>query len=173
MRLFHISEEAGIEAFQPRPASEAWPELEGRYVWAIEEELLTNYLFPRDCPRVCLRATDASDPAHVDSLMAGDRSPLILLDERWRQSVNRAKLFLHEFCPNDFKLLHKCAGYWVSEETQYPIRTETVDDALAQIREAGVRVQFRTDLETIVREVAKSSLRFSIIKMNNAPGNCR
>jgi hypothetical protein len=165
MRLFHVSEEPDITVFHPRPASAAWPGLEGRFVWAIEEELLANYLFPRECPRICLRAVDTSNPADMDALMAGERTPLILLDERWAPRVERSRLFVYEFRPDDFRLLHACAGYWVAETMQYPVGCEVVDDALRRIRMGGVRVEIRAELGSFAAAVVKSSLRYSIIRM--------
>ena len=52
MILYHISEEAGIEVFVPRPVKNQSCGVEGNAVWAIDEEHLANYLLPRDCPRV-------------------------------------------------------------------------------------------------------------------------
>ena len=52
MRLFHVSEEAGIEVFYPRiPARNDLDRSVG-LVWAIDEDRLPNFLTPRDCPRV-------------------------------------------------------------------------------------------------------------------------
>lgn len=49
-RLFHVSEDSGIEVFEPRPAA-LFPNL-GPVVWAVAESHLVNYLLPRECPRV-------------------------------------------------------------------------------------------------------------------------
>ena len=59
-RLFHFSDDPGIERFEPRPvlvpserpAGQEW--LNGPLVWAITEERQAAYLFPRDCPRILL-----------------------------------------------------------------------------------------------------------------------
>ena len=45
--LFHISEEADIQKFEPR-SSEYTAE---PVVWAIDTKRLRNYLLPRECPR--------------------------------------------------------------------------------------------------------------------------
>jgi hypothetical protein len=44
--LFHISEESGIERFEPRPSQYAMELV----VWAIDADHLRNYLLPRECP---------------------------------------------------------------------------------------------------------------------------
>ena len=46
--LFHVSEERGIEEFEPRAPKEGGDPV----VWAIHAVRLPNYLVPRDCPRV-------------------------------------------------------------------------------------------------------------------------
>ena len=51
-RLFHISEEGGIDQFDPRPSPSFFAEIKGDVVFAISGKLLHNYLLPRDCPRV-------------------------------------------------------------------------------------------------------------------------
>ena len=50
--LFHISEELGIERFEPL-TSESVSE---PVVWAIDADHLRNYLLPRECPRVTYSA---------------------------------------------------------------------------------------------------------------------
>jgi hypothetical protein len=50
--LFHVSEDAGIIRFEPRPSEYT----DDPVVWAIDDERLRNYLLPRDCPRVTCHA---------------------------------------------------------------------------------------------------------------------
>ena len=47
MVLFHVSEQKGIERFEPRAIDESAEPL----VWAVDDDRLRNYLVPRDCPR--------------------------------------------------------------------------------------------------------------------------
>jgi hypothetical protein len=46
--LFHVSEEAGLARFEPRPS----PSADAPVVWAVDADRLRNYLLPRECPRV-------------------------------------------------------------------------------------------------------------------------
>jgi hypothetical protein len=48
--LFDVSEQADIHVFHPRLFSTA-PDI-GPVVWANDAVKLSNYLLPRDCPRV-------------------------------------------------------------------------------------------------------------------------
>jgi len=56
--LFHISEDADIKIFNPRPSPSYFEGIRGNVVFAISEKLLHNYLFPRECPRVAFYAGD-------------------------------------------------------------------------------------------------------------------
>jgi hypothetical protein len=49
--LFHVSEESGIERFEPRASEDG----RGPVVWAIDAGRLRNHLLPRECPRDLLR----------------------------------------------------------------------------------------------------------------------
>ena len=54
MTVYHVSEEPGIELFEPRPIDASGDS----FVWAIDDEHLRNYLVPRECPaRHVLRRT--------------------------------------------------------------------------------------------------------------------
>lgn len=58
MRLFHVSEEPDISVFEPRPVVRRDLDPEAKYVWAIDEDHLPNFLTPRNCPRVCYRVNN-------------------------------------------------------------------------------------------------------------------
>jgi len=75
MRLFHFSEESDIAVFDP---------IDG-VVWAIDDEMAVNYLFPRECPRVTFGAwelTTETDRAWFESLANGARRVLVI-EEGW------------------------------------------------------------------------------------------
>ena len=84
-RLFHISEEAGIECFEPRPASHKdWPDLKGAYVWGIAEEVLSNYLFPRDCPRICCRASSNTNETDRKRFLGHNGEATLYAERNWK-----------------------------------------------------------------------------------------
>jgi Family of unknown function (DUF6886) len=70
--LFHISEEAGISRFEPRPSEYTADPV----IWAVDDERLRNYLLPRDCPRVTYYAGSQTT--------AADRERLLGLRQRGR-----------------------------------------------------------------------------------------
>jgi hypothetical protein len=64
LRLFHVSDIAGMKSFEPRPSRTG-----EAFVWAIGEPRLANYLVPRDCPRVTFYAdqnTSEEDRAKIN-----------------------------------------------------------------------------------------------------------
>ena len=50
LRLFHVSEEPDIEVFAPRLPKRKNLDPTVGLVWAIDEQRLSNFLTPRDCP---------------------------------------------------------------------------------------------------------------------------
>jgi hypothetical protein len=63
--LFHVSEQHGIELFEPR-----WSENAGKKVlWAIDADHLRNYLVPRECPRVTYYAGPQTTTADVERFL--------------------------------------------------------------------------------------------------------
>ena len=63
--LFHVSEESGIERFEPRPSQ--YPD--EPVVWAIDADRLRNYLLPRECPRVTYYAGRETTAADVERFL--------------------------------------------------------------------------------------------------------
>ena len=61
MRLFHFSDDPGITRFEPRTPPHR-PEIEP-LVWAVGEDHVATYLFPRDCPRILLWLTPTTTDA--------------------------------------------------------------------------------------------------------------
>src|SRR5262245_7545853 len=73
--LFHISEEAGIERFEPRPSKYT----DEPVVWALDADRLRNYLVPRDCPRVTYYASRTTTAANVERFLGS--SPAVVAVE--------------------------------------------------------------------------------------------
>src|SRR5918995_828962 len=76
--LFHVSEQAGIEVFEPR-----WSEIAGgSVVWAIDADHLRNYLVPRDCPRVTYYAGRETTAADVERFL-GSGPSVVAVESGW------------------------------------------------------------------------------------------
>jgi hypothetical protein len=63
--LFHVSEEADIDRFEPRPSHNA----DGPVVWAVDADRLRSYLLPRQCPRVTYYAGPQTTAADVERFL--------------------------------------------------------------------------------------------------------
>ena len=61
--LWHFSEDPSLGRFLPRDGK----------VWAIDEPHSWLYWFPRDCPRACFWAVEATTDDDVERWLNGDR----------------------------------------------------------------------------------------------------
>jgi hypothetical protein len=179
MRLFHFSDDSGIEVFVPRPVRVPAQRAEGRdwlngpLVWAIDELYQPMYLFPRDCPRILLWPTPETRPEDKETWWRGSSAKVIAyIETEWRARLDEALLWRYEFSAHDFEDLGD-AGMWVSRNKVRPINTESVGDLPTCL--SGLSVELRS-LESLapLKDVWKTSLHASGIRLRNArdwPGN--
>jgi hypothetical protein len=158
MRLFHVSDDPAIVRFEPRPARDG-----ALKVWAIEERMACNYLLPRDCPRVCFRATGG-----VESHLLEGADAVVAIEAAWLERVRTAVLFRYELPTAGFALEDLTAGYWTSAEAVTPLRVDRITDPPERIAEAGARLVVLPSLWPLHDEVMASGLDFSMIRMRNA-----
>jgi hypothetical protein len=161
--LYHVSEESGIDRFEPRLSRNA----DHPVVWAVSGERLRNYLLPRDCPRVTFFAGEVTQPADVVRFL-GSSSAVVAFEASWLERIRRTRLFCYKLPPESFKCVDKCAGYFHSTEAVRPEQVEVVGDLLAALASRGVEIRILQSLWTLHDAVADSTLGFSIIRMRNA-----
>ena len=119
LRLFHLSEEENIQKFEPRISKEQWNYK--KYVWAISEEKLHNYLLPRECPRICINLEHSKIPkAWLRKNKANNRRAIIFVSKDWNERIENCTLFKYEFSSDNFTLIDKIAGYYVSPKSKTP-----------------------------------------------------
>ena len=165
MRLYHISETPDIKEFVPQPSHRKVKNL----VWAISEDKLPNYLLPRDCPRVTFSPKDNSDPTDIKRLMGcSDAKTVIAIEKKWIPIIQNTVIYKYEFNPTDFILDHESAGYYVTEKPQKPISVTVIDDILNELLKYDIELRILPSLWKIREEVIRSTLDFSIIRMNKA-----
>lgn len=110
MKLYHVSEEPGIEIFTPRPSPQAYNKITGNVVFAISDNMLHNYLLPRDCPRVTYFAKENSLKTDIETYIGDtDKRYIINIEKSWIERVKNAKLYLYDFPVDSFELLDKGA----------------------------------------------------------------
>lgn len=88
MRLFHVSEESDIVKFIPRYS----PHTDKPVVWAISENKITNYLLPRNCPRIAFCAGKNTSPADRQYFLSSSQQ-VIAIEALWYEQVTNTKLY--------------------------------------------------------------------------------
>ena len=161
--LFHVSEESGIERFEPRPSPYAGEPV----VWAIDADHLRNYLLPRECPRVTYHAGRETNAADVERFL-GSSPAVIAVENAWLERLRSCRLYCYHLPPETFACLDECAGYFVSRAPVVPSHVQVFDDLLAALLGRGVELRFVPDLWSLREAVISSTLKFSIIRMRNA-----
>ena len=161
--LFHISEESGIERFEPRASEYA----SGSVVWAVDAARLRNYLVPRECPRVTYYAGRETTSADVERFL-GSSSAVVAVEGCWLERLRSCRLYCYHLPPETFECIDECAGYFVSRVPVVPMRVEVINDSVAELLERGVELRFVPSLWPLRDAVVASSLQFSLIRMHNA-----
>jgi hypothetical protein len=161
--LFHVSEESGIERFEPRPSQYTTEPV----VWAVGADCLRNYLLPRECPRVTYSAGQETAAADVERFL-GSSPAVIAVESAWLDRLRSCRLYCYGLPTATFTCTDDCAGYFVSTEPVVPVQVQIVDDLLAALLGRGVELRFLPNLWPLRDAVVSSTLRFSIIRMRNA-----
>jgi hypothetical protein len=164
--LFHVSEEASISVFVPRPST-VFPSL-GSVVWAVAESHLVNYLLPRDCPRVTFCASHDTTDADRERFTLAGSSRVIVIASDWVERVDSAAMYVYELSAMTFTPHDASAGYWLSRELVVPVRVSQITHVPGEIRRRGADLRVVDHLKPLQDQVMLSTLDFSIIRMRNA-----
>lgn len=168
-KLFHISEEPDIKIFHPRLSPQNYESIKGNVVFAISEKLLHNYLLPRDCPRVTYYLSPETTEEDKAKFFSGSKADYIVnVEYSWKERIGKAKLYKYEFSSENFALLDKIAGYYVSSQSEIPIAVTEITNISVEFFLKNVELRFLPSLQNLSEEVSKSSLNFSIIRMKNS-----
>jgi len=160
-KLYHISENPSIAHFVPQPDKNGVPK-----VWAISAERVQNYLFPRDCPRICIWVD--ADTNDTDRSKLRTVNSIISVEENWFERIQSTTLYAYVFDSAEFVLEDANAGYFTASTTQEPQEVLRVDDPLRQLNLLGARLEVLSELHSFRETVLSSSFAFSMIRMRNA-----
>ena len=163
MIVFHVSEEPGIEVFEPRIAAAS----DERLVWAIDDEHVRNYLVPRNCPRVTYSAGPRTTAADRERFL-GSSVAVLAIETGWFDRMQACRLHCYHLPADTFELADECAGYFVSRVAVRPVRVEVVDQPVSAVLHRGVELRVQPDLWALRDAVIESTLAFSIIRWRNA-----
>ncbi|HEY1684603.1 MAG TPA: hypothetical protein VGG19_07575 [Tepidisphaeraceae bacterium] len=161
--LYHISEESGIERFDPRPATG----MDYPVVWAINADRLRNYLLPRDCPRVTFFAGPKTTSEDVARFL-GSSPVVIAIESAWLERVQQTRLYCYHLPEESFESVDRCAGYFHSTQPVVPARVEIIDDLLTALVSRSVELRILPSLWDLHDAVVASTMSYSIIRMRNA-----
>jgi len=161
--LFHVSEDGGIERFDPRPSEYTTEPV----VWSIDADRLRNYLLPRDCPRVTFYAGPQTTAADRERFLGASQA-VVAIEQRWFDRLRASRLFCYHLPPDTFECIDTCAGYYVSRVPVRPTQMDVIDDAIAELQRRNVELRVASTLWPLRDAVAASTLMFSIIRMRNA-----
>ncbi len=161
--LFHVSEQNGIELFEPRWSENAEREL----VWAIDADRLHNYLVPRECPRVTYYAGPQTSSADVEQFL-GKSQAVVAIESGWFERLRSCRLYCYHLAADTFECIDECAGYFVSNLPVVPTCVEVFDDLILELLKRGVELRIVPNLWPLRDAVVASTLQFSLIRMRNA-----
>jgi Family of unknown function (DUF6886) len=164
--LWHVSEDGGIARFEPR-ANEAHDSPEP-LVWAIDDQHVPAYWFPRDCPRATFWAVESTSDADVERYLGGDRARRVhAIEGPWLPDVREARLFAYRLPRESFARYERAAGYWVSRSAVEPFEVVELGDLLAKHAAAGIELRIVPALLPLWERVVGSTLEFSGIRLRN------
>jgi hypothetical protein len=164
VQLWHASEDDSIELFRPHrtPTSDRDENL----VWAIDDEHLPAYFFPRDCPRATFWR--CAQTIAQDALLLGRAARVHAIESVWWQRFRDARIFLYEMPSEAFEIADVEAGYYVARAAVRPIRRIEIADVVRKHAELGIEIRIVDNLWPLWDLVIASTLCFSGIRLRNA-----
>jgi hypothetical protein len=164
--LWHFSEEASLERFEPRvpTADPNVPPL----VWAVDTRHSPMFWFPRDCPRGCVwpaSTTTAEDRERFFGQSAATR--IHVTESGWLERMVRCRLYAYRL-PTEPFFAHTVGGYWVTDEAVDALERVVVDDLIGRHAGAGIELRFTPSIWPFWRRFAGSSVEGSGLRLPNA-----
>ncbi len=158
--LFHFSEEPTIKRFVPRSSR-----LNRPLVWAISDAFDFLYLFPRDCPRIVIWATEQTTDNDAQHWLGGHRR-VAFVEDNWMDRISKATIYRYSLPGDHFTALDD-VGMAVSDRPVVPDNIEALTGlpALLAAREVSLRAVPSLDP---IKAVWDSTLHASGIRLRNA-----
>ena len=167
--LYHVSEEANIDRFEPRMPPTKIATVEVPVVWAVADTHLANYLLPRHCPRVAYRSSPGTSEQDRERFLGVDpEAKIVAIEARWFGYASTAPLWLYEFPSTTFVCNDATAGYFVSYSPVVPSSRRCIERPLSELLASGAELRVVPSLLGLASAVASSTLAFSCIRMRNA-----
>ena len=162
--LWHVSEDAAIERFDPHVSATASSK-EPR-VWAVDTRHLPFYWFPRECPRGMFWATPTVASADADLLAGATRVHAV--EGGWVEHIRSAQVVAYRLPDDSFAPDPEVGGYWLSRESVAPLELVELGELLGLHAAAGIELRMVSNLWPLWDRVVASTLEFSGIRLHNA-----
>jgi hypothetical protein len=167
--LLHFSEDPSISVFTPRPAKQK--DLPDPVVWAVGPRGASNFLLPRECPRITFGVWDRTTPEDAARFLSTSTARRVLVAEwSWLDRIRACTMYAYSMPPKTFEPLglHDGADHFVSRATVVPTGRRVITDLLAALAAHDAELRFVPTLWPLRDQVGASSLHFSIYRMSNA-----
>jgi hypothetical protein len=165
--VLHFSEDPSITLFVPHVGATARePE---PYVWAVDFDQAPGYWFPRDCPRVLTWASASTSSLDRERFL-GSSSRVHAIEYAWLDKLLSTVLYAYRFDKSQFKPIGTPVPYaYVSTASVRPLRPpERVGPLVEAHAAAGIELRLLSNLWPYWKEVIRSTLGFSGIRLRNA-----
>jgi hypothetical protein len=159
-----VSDDPDIEIFHPHRAPTAL--IDDELVWAIDDDHIPAYWFPRDCPRATFWIGPRTTPEDAAWLNGARRVHVIEWD--WWERFRTARLWMYLMPAAPFTVHDAGAGYYVSHEAVAPLARVELDDMVRMHADAGIELRVTNELWPLWDRVVASTLEFSGIRLRNA-----
>ena len=160
--LWHVSEDPSIERFEPHVA--ATSDRQEPLVWTVDTRHLPLYWFPRECPRACFWASEATTSADAELLQGSLRVHVV--ESAWLDRIRAARVVAYRLPEEPFE--HEGDGFWVSRKPVAPLELVELGDLAARHQEAAIELRPVAGIWPLWNHVAASTLEFSGIRLRNA-----
>jgi hypothetical protein len=168
VRLFHFSEDPGIETFVLRVLSHR-PEIEP-LVWTVHPDCGWTYCFPRECPR--LLAWPLPDTTTEDlRTWCQDGSPrrVACIEAAGLARMHTAAVYRYEFESDGFEALDGDSWMLVSRQERRAVAMGPVGDLVDALVTQGVELRIMPSLLSL-RNAWETTMHVSGIRLRNATG---
>jgi hypothetical protein len=162
--LWHVSEDASIERFEPHVSATAATS-EPR-VWAVDTRHLPFYWFPRECPRGTFWATRKTTPQDAALLRGSLRVHVV--ETVWVTRMRCTRVFAYRLPEATFAQDPEVGGYWLSRETVTPLDLVELGDLVRRHESAAIELRAVENVWPLWDRVAASTLEFSGMRLRNA-----